>query len=88
MLLGDNENFHGEEVVLFLQQLKGEVGGPWTIVWDRNQIHSKSRVVKAWWAKHPEVVVEDFPGHAPGHQSGRRGLVVDQVQPVVQLGSR
>jgi transposase len=65
MLLGDNENFHGEEVVLFLRQLKGEVGGPWTIVWDRNQIHSKSRVVKAWLAAHPEVVVEDFPSHAP-----------------------
>jgi DDE superfamily endonuclease/Winged helix-turn helix len=65
MLLGKNENFHGEEVVLFLQQLKGEVGGPWTIVWDRNQIHSKARVVKAWLAKHPEVVVEDFPAHAP-----------------------
>jgi transposase len=65
MLLGDNENFHGEEVVLFLQQLKGEVGGPWTIVWDRSNIHSKARVVKAWLAKHPEVVVEDFPAHAP-----------------------
>jgi transposase len=65
MLLGDNENFHGEEVVLFLRQLKGEVGGPWTIVWDRNQIHSKARVVKAWLAKHPEVVVEDFPAYAP-----------------------
>jgi transposase len=65
MLLGDNKNFHAEEVVLFLQQLKGEVGGPWTVVWDRNQIHSKSRVVKAWLAKHPEVVVEDFPAHAP-----------------------
>jgi hypothetical protein len=48
-----------------LRQLKGEVGGPWTIVWDRNQIHSKSRVVRAWLAKHPEVVVEDFPAHAP-----------------------
>ena len=56
MLLGDNENFHGEEVVLFLRQLKGEVGGPWTVVWDRNQIHGKSRVVKAWLAGHPEVV--------------------------------
>jgi transposase len=66
MLLGDNENFHGEEVVLFLRQLKGEVGGPWTIVWDRNQIHSKSRVVRAWLTKHPEVVVEDFPAYAPG----------------------
>jgi transposase len=65
MLLGDNENFHGEEVVLFLQQLKGEVGGPWTIVWDRNKIHSKAKVVKAWLAKHPEVVVEDFPAYAP-----------------------
>jgi hypothetical protein len=50
---------------LFLRQLKGEVGGPWTIVWDRNQIHSKSRVVKEWLAGHPEIVVEDFPGHAP-----------------------
>jgi transposase len=65
MLLGDNENFHGEEVVLFLRQLKGELGGPWTVVWDRNQIHSKAAVVKAWLAEHPEVVVEDFPAHAP-----------------------
>jgi transposase len=65
MLLGDNENFHGEEVLLFLRQLKGEVGGPWAIVWDRNQIHGRSRVVKAWLADHPEVVVEDFPAHAP-----------------------
>jgi transposase len=65
MLLGKNKNFHGEEVVLFLRQLKGEVGGPWAIVWDRNQIHSKALVVRAWLAKHPEVVVEDFPAHAP-----------------------
>ena len=65
MLLGNNENFHGEEVVLFLRQLKSEVGGPWTIRWDRNPIHSKSRGVKAWLAKHQEVVVEDFPAHAP-----------------------
>jgi transposase len=65
MLLADNENFHGKEVVLFLRQLKGEVGGPWTIVWDRSQIHSKARAVKEWLVKHPEVVIEDFPAHAP-----------------------
>ncbi len=65
MLLGKDENFHGEEVVLFLRQLKGEVGGPWAVVWDQNQIHGRSRAVKAWLAEHPEVVVEDFPGHAP-----------------------
>jgi transposase len=65
MLLGDNENFHGEEVVLFLQQLKGEVGGKLTVVWDRNKIHSPAKVVKAWLAKHPDVVVEEFPSYAP-----------------------
>ena len=65
MLLGKDKNFHGQEVVLFLQQLKGEVGGPWTIVWDRNQIHSKAKVVKEWMAKHPAVVAGDFPAHAP-----------------------
>ena len=25
------------------------------IVWDRNQIHSKAKVVKEWMAKHPGV---------------------------------
>jgi hypothetical protein len=66
MLLADNENFHGEEVVLFWQRLEGAVGGPWTIVWDRDRIRGKSRVVEVWRAEHPEVVVEDFPAHAPG----------------------
>lgn len=65
MLLGDNKNFHGEEVVLFLQQLRGEVGSRLTVVWDRNKIHSSAKVVKAWLAKHPAVVVEEFPSHAP-----------------------
>jgi transposase len=60
-----NQNFHGEEVVEFLKYLTHRVPGPWTVVWDRNNIHSKSRVVKAWLAKHPQVVVEDFPAHAP-----------------------
>jgi transposase len=65
MLLGKDENFHGEEVVLFLQQLRGEMGGPWTIVWDRSNAHSRAQVVKAWLARHSNVVVEDFPAHAP-----------------------
>jgi transposase len=60
-----NENFHGEEVVEFLKYLTRQVRGEWTVVWDRNNIHSKSKVVKAWLARHPEVVVEDFPGHDP-----------------------
>jgi transposase len=60
-----NENYHGEEVVGFLRYLTRQVPGEWTVVWDRNNIHSKSKVVKAWLAKHPKVVVEDFPAHDP-----------------------
>jgi hypothetical protein len=65
LLLGKDANFHGEEVVLFLPQRQEEVGGPGTIVWERNQIPSKAKVVKAWRAQHPEVVGEDCPTPAP-----------------------
>jgi len=60
-----NQNVHGEEVVEFLKYLTGPVPGEWTVVWDRNQIHSRSRVVRAWLAEHPQVVVEDFPSYDP-----------------------
>jgi transposase len=64
-LLPVNKTVHGEEVVAFLKQLRRELGGPFTVVWDRSQIHSRSKAVKAWLAKHAEVVVEDIPGYAP-----------------------
>lgn len=60
-----NENFHGDEVVWFLKYLTRQVPGEWTVVWDRNNIHSKSKAVKAWLAKHPKVVLEDFPAYDP-----------------------
>lgn len=60
-----NKNVHAEEVVGFLRYLLRSVPGGWTMVWDRNNIHSKSRVVKAWLVNHPQVVVEDFPAHNP-----------------------
>jgi transposase len=59
-----DHNVHGEDVVAFLKDLHRRLG-PVTVVWDRNQIHSKSKVVKAWLAKHPGVVAEDFPGYVP-----------------------
>jgi transposase len=59
-----DHNVRGEDVVEFLAELHRRLG-PVTVVWDRNQIHSKSRAVKAWLAKHPDVVVEDFPGYVP-----------------------
>jgi transposase len=60
-----NQNVHGDEVVEFLQYLTQQVGAKWTVVWDRNNIHSRAKAVKAWLAKHPQVVVEDFPAHDP-----------------------
>ena len=63
-LLPDKENFHGEQVVAFLKELKRHLPR-FTVVWDRNRIHSRSRVVRAYLARHPEIVVEDLPGYAP-----------------------
>jgi transposase len=59
-----DHNAHGEDVVAFLAGLRRRLGRA-TVVWDRNQIHSKSKAVKAWLANHPEVVAEDFPGYVP-----------------------
>jgi transposase len=55
---------HGEDVAAFLADLRRRLGRL-TVVWDRNQIHSKSKVVRAWLAEHPDVVAEDFPGYVP-----------------------
>ncbi len=63
--LYSNYNVHGEEVVEFLKYLTRKVPGEWTVVWDGNNIHSKSKAVKTWLASHPNVVVEDFPGYDP-----------------------
>jgi transposase len=59
-----DHNATGEDVVEFLGELRRALG-PLTVVWDRNQIHSRSKVVKAYLAAHPDVVAEDFPGYAP-----------------------
>jgi transposase len=64
-LLPVNQTVHGEQVVAFLDGLRQQLRGPFTVVWDRSKIHSTSHVVKAWLAQHPEVVAEDFPGYAP-----------------------
>lgn len=51
-------------MVRFLAELHRRVG-PVTVVWDRNNIHSKSKAVKVWLAKHSDVGSEDFPGYVP-----------------------
>jgi transposase len=64
-LLPDNANVRGEDVVDYLRLLRQCLPGPMTIVWDRNQIHSRSKAVRAYLANHPEIRVEDFPGYTP-----------------------
>jgi len=64
-LLPDDTNAHGEDTVAFLAQLRGQIKGPMTILWDQSKIHQRSGVVKVYLAKHPEIVTEDFPGYAP-----------------------
>jgi transposase len=57
-------NAHAEDVVDFLAELRRRLG-PLVVIWDRNQIHGKAKAVKAWLARHPDVVAEDFPGYVP-----------------------
>ena len=65
MLLPDNTNATAKETVAFLRYLKKQLGGPFTVVWDGSKIHSKAGLVKAYLAKHPEIVAETLPGYAP-----------------------
>jgi transposase len=64
-VLPANTNVRGPEVVAYLRQLKRRRRGPRTVVWDRSRIHRRSKVVRAYLARHPEIAVEDFPGYVP-----------------------
>jgi hypothetical protein len=59
-----DHNAHGEDVAAFVADLHRRLG-PLTVVWDRSNIHSRSKVVKGWLAKHQGVAAEDFPGYVP-----------------------
>jgi transposase len=64
-LLPAGLNVTAEDVVAFLRELRREVPGPWTVVWDRHNIHSRARLVQGWLATQQDVVLEDLPGYAP-----------------------
>lgn len=64
-LLPVNRTVHAEDVVAFMKGLRRLLRGPFTVVWDRHGIHSKSQVVQAFLAEHPDIVAEDFPGYVP-----------------------
>jgi transposase len=58
-------NVTAEDIVAFLNELRRDLTGPLTIIWDRHNIHSRSRLVKEWLARQEGVVLEDLPGYAP-----------------------
>jgi len=64
-ILPDNTNAKAEHTVDFLRQLKAQLRGPFTVIWDGSRIHSRARLVKAYLAEHPEIVAETLPGYAP-----------------------
>jgi len=64
-LLPDNENVHGEDIVAYLAQLKEQLGGPMTVLWDGGNVHDKAKVVKAFLAKNPEIKTERLPAYSP-----------------------
>jgi transposase len=64
-VLRDNANVHAEDVIEFLRKLKRQVGGPFTVLWDGSKVHSRSGLVKAFLAEHPDIVAETLPAYAP-----------------------
>jgi len=61
----DDHNVHAEDTVAFLKRLRRQIPGPLTLLWDRGNVHDRSRAVRAYLAEHPEIVTERFPSYAP-----------------------
>lgn len=64
-LLPEGLNVRAEDIVAFLSDLRRELRGPWTIVWDRHRIHGRARRVQEWLGKQTDVVLEDLPAYFP-----------------------
>jgi transposase len=64
-LLPDNTNVHAEDIIAYLRQLKAQLGGPLTVLWDGSNVHERSLLVRAFLAEHPEIVTERLPAYAP-----------------------
>jgi transposase len=64
-LLPDDANVHGEDTVEFLRELRRRLPVPLTILWDRGNVHDRSKAVRAYLADHPAIETEPFPGYTP-----------------------
>jgi transposase len=64
-LLPPNENAHAEDIVDYLRHLRSRLRAPLTVLWDGSRIHDRSRLVRDFLAKHPDIVTERLPAYAP-----------------------
>ena len=64
-MLPDDVNVRGEDGVAFLRELQRQLPVPMTILWDKGNIHDRSRSVRAYLAEHRSVETEPFPSYTP-----------------------
>jgi transposase len=64
-LLPDDVNVTGERMVEFLRELRRQMPWPLRIVWDRGNVHDRSKAVRASLAEHPSIRTEQFPPYTP-----------------------
>jgi hypothetical protein len=64
-LPADDTNVRGGDVVEFLRELRRQLPLPMTILWDKGNVHDRSKVVRAYLADHPSLETEPFPSYTP-----------------------
>jgi transposase len=64
-LLPDDVNVNGERMVEFLRELHRQLPVPLTIIWDRGNVHDRSKAVRAFLAEHPSIETEPLPSDTP-----------------------
>jgi hypothetical protein len=64
-LLPDDVNARGEHTVEFLRELRRQLPVPMTILWDKGNIHDRSKPVRAYLADHPSIETVPFPSYTP-----------------------
>jgi transposase len=64
-LLPDDVNARGEHTVEFLRELRRQLPVPLTILWDKGNIHDRSRAVREYLADHPSIETAPFPSYTP-----------------------
>jgi transposase len=72
-------NFHGAEVVEFLEYLTHKVPGEWTVVWDGNNIQSRSQSGEGVAGVAPQRGGGGFPQLRSAEQSRRVGMELAAV---------